>query len=218
MGDNLIYEFANKTYKLVVIVLAFILFTAVIVPISVSKKATKPITYDALLETIAKGESQGNYNAYFGNAENNELVFTKMKLAEVLEWQKNFVERGSRSSAVGKYQFIRPTLTRLVKDLNIDRNSRFDENLQDKLAVALLEKRGLNEYVRGKIDRKKFAHNLSKEWAALPKVIGDSPTDSYYEGDGLNHARVSVNEVYDGINSLKRNTSTSDTLGSFQSL
>lgn len=166
------------------------------------KKPTQPLKYDLLLETIAKGESRGNYNAYFGNVSNQSTVFTQMKVAEVLQWQKNFVENGSPSSAVGKYQFIRPTLNNLVNELDIDKNTRFDEELQDKLAVTLLEKRGLSDYVEGKIDRKQFAHNLSKEWAALPKLTGDNPTQSYYEGDGLNHVQVSVDEVYDGIESL----------------
>lgn len=166
-----------------------------------SKPEAKP-DYSQLLNTIAEGESRGNYNAYYGNVRNESLDFTKMTVKEVLAWQREFVEKGSRSSAVGKYQFIRPTLARLVKEHRISGDERFSEELQDKLAGALLERRGINDYMEGKIDRKQFAHNLSKEWAALPKVIGENSEKSYYEGDGLNKVQISVGEVYEAIDSL----------------
>lgn len=160
------------------------------------------INHAGLLDAVAKGESNGNYNAYFGNVGNTTIDFTSMSVGEVLTWQKEFVEKGSRSSAVGKYQFIRPTLEGLVNELEIDENATFNKNLQDNLAIALLERRGLHDYIRGKISRDQFAHNLSQEWAALPKVIGDNPDASYYEGDGLNKVRISKADIYSGIASL----------------
>lgn len=49
------------------------------------------LNYTGLLNTIALGESKGNYNAYFGSAHNNGIDFTAMAVGEVLEWQANFV-------------------------------------------------------------------------------------------------------------------------------
>ena len=43
-----------------------------------------------------------------------------------------------------------------------------------------------------RLRREEFAHNLSKEWAALPKAVGKNPEQSYYAGDGLNKARLSI--------------------------
>lgn len=163
--------------------------------------------YTELLSIIAQGESKGNYDAYFGNATNTELRFTDMTVAEVLVWQKQFVEQGSPSNAVGKYQFIRPTLAGLVRELDIDKSARFDEALQDRLAIRLLERRGVHDYLAGRISREQLAHNLSKEWAALPRVIGGDPSSSYYAGDGLNHSRVSVDQVLTAIDSLKTSSS-----------
>ncbi|CAN5655969.1 hypothetical protein BH23PAT1_BH23PAT1_3090 [soil metagenome] len=165
-------------------------------------KNTKEVNTVGLLDTIAKGESNGNYNAYYGNVRNTDPEFTAMTVGEVLAWQSDFVKKGSPSSAVGKYQFIRPTLHSLVDELKIDQTARFDENLQDTLAVALLKRRGIDDYAKGNISREKFANNLSKEWAALPKVIGDKPNESYYAGDGQNKERVTVEEVYKGIATL----------------
>lgn len=180
-----------------------ILLAAAIFWMLPNTKNTEDLNYTGLLDTIAKGESRGNYNAYFGNTKNHSTDFTKMKISEVLQWQKKYVKKGSKSSAVGKYQIIRPTLTKLVDNLGIDKNARFSKPMQDKLAVALLEKRGLKQYINGEIDRKQFANNLSKEWAALPKVIGKNPQKSYYEGDGINKVQISIDEIYHGINSIE---------------
>lgn len=160
--------------------------------------------YSTLLNTIARGESRGNYNAYFGNAGNTSILFTSMTVGEVLAWQEAHVAQGSPSSAVGKYQFIRPTLAGLVQKLQIDASTRFDEALQDRLAVALLERRGVHDYLDKKISREEFAVNLSKEWAALPNVAGADPTASYYAGDGLNKSRISIEEVYAALESLDK--------------
>ncbi len=157
-----------------------------------------------LLNMIAKVESKYNYDAYFGNPDNTSVRFTSMSVAQVLAWQKQFIEDGSPSSAVGRYQFMDTTLSGLTKELHIDPASKFDKTLQDKLAVALLERRGLREYINGTLTREKFANNLSKEWAALPKVIGDHPEQSYYARDGLNKALLSLPEFYAGLATVHR--------------
>lgn len=161
------------------------------------------MNYTNLLDTIAKGESNGNYNAYYGHPDNIAVVFTSMSVKDVLAWQTTYVAQGSSSSAVGKYQIVRSTLRGLVQEMNIKQNTLFDETLQDRLAIKLLERRGLEEYVDGRISREQLAHNLSKEWAALPRVIGDNPTESYYQGDGLNKVQISIDEIFSAIATVK---------------
>lgn len=160
------------------------------------------IHYTQLLDVIAEGESKGNYNAYFGKAHNTAIDFTSMPVGDVLAWQRKFVADGNASNAVGRYQFIEPTLSGLVNEMGIDPDERFTPGLQDKLAVRLLERRGIREYMQGRLSREDFAHNLSKEWAALPRVIGDQSQSSYYSGDGLNHAQITVKDVFVAIESL----------------
>ena len=167
------------------------------------ERSAMSVNYTDLLSIIARGESRGNYNAYFGNAGNTAINFTAMPVGEVLEWQRDFVAAGHASNAVGKYQFIRPTLAGLVKEMDIDESTPFDASLQDRLAIRLLERRGIGEYMHGRISREQLAHNLSKEWAALPRVIGGNPSASYYAGDGLNHSHIGVDEVLTAIDSLK---------------
>lgn len=161
-----------------------------------------PISAKPLLDLIARVESKGNYNAYFGNAGNTSIKFTEMSVADVLSWQEDFIAAGHPSSAVGRYQIISTTLKSLVQQLDIDTNQPFNEAMQDRMAVALLERRGAIEYVNNQIDGRQFAAELAKEWAALPKIIGDRPEQSYYAGDGLNKALVGVDEILRAVNAV----------------
>ncbi len=161
-----------------------------------------PVSAKPLLDLIARVESKGNYNAYFGNAGNTSITFTEMSIADVLSWQEDFIAAGHPSSAVGRYQIISTTLKGLVQQLNIDTNQPFNEAMQDRMAVALLERRGATEYVNNQIDEQQFAAELAKEWAALPRVVGDRPEQSYYAGDGLNKALVGVDEILRAVNAV----------------
>lgn len=179
-----------------------LIFIAVVV-FGVAERTVMTKDYTILLNTIAKGESKGNYNAYFGNSDNATIRFTSMTVGEVLAWQQSYVAQGSPSNAVGRYQFIQPTLAGLIDQLHIDKNALFDEALQDKLAVELLKRRGVEEFVKNRISREQFAHNLSREWAALPNITGPDPQASYYQGDGLNKAQISIEEMFSAIDAFK---------------
>lgn len=159
------------------------------------KVAVNPSAFQPLLQLIAQAESSDNYNAYFSNAGNDTINFTNMTIAEVLAWQKVFVQQGNASSAVGRYQIISPTLKSLVREMDLDTAQKFDKPMQDRMAMTLLERRGAAEFVNDKLSREEFAAQLAKEWAALPKVIGDNPHESYYASDGLNRSLVSVGEI-----------------------
>lgn len=180
-----------------------IVTAAIIMTVQPSSKTVDPTAYGPLLSVIAEGESKGNYNAYYNNAGNASIRFTDMTLDEVLQWQQEYVQQGSVSSAVGRYQIVRPTMLELVQKLGLDTSAKFDENLQDRLAIALLERRGSLEYVNQQLSREQFAANLAKEWAALPKVVGDNPSESYYAGDGINVSRISLQSVLDALDALK---------------
>ena len=166
-------------------------------------KTIDQAAYASLLTTVANGESNGNYNAYYKAPGNTSLKITDMTVAEVLAWQKQYVADGNASNAVGRYQIIEPTLESLVSDLKIDPSEVFDEQLQDRLAIALMERRGSKDFIENKLSAEQFAANLSKEWAALPNVTGERPTESYYAGDGLNASRVSVEAITKAVEAFK---------------
>lgn len=178
---------------------AFAIMVASIINEHTKRLSVDPTTYTPLLNLIADAESNGNYNAYFGHANNSSINFTAMSVAEVMEWQQEYVAKGSASSAVGRYQIIDSTLVGLVREMDIDTSQPFDEAMQDKMAAKLLERRGSVAYVNEELTRHEFAANLAKEWAALPKVVGKNPDESYYASDGLNKSRVSTDEVLSAI-------------------
>lgn len=154
-----------------------------------------PLTYTPLMSLIGEIESSNNYNAYFGNPRNNEITFTDMSIDEVMRWQVDFVAQGNPSSAVGRYQIISTTLAGLVRELDLDTRQKFDQAMQDRMAIALFERRGSIAYVNNELTAEEFAASLAKEWAALPKVIGEDPESSYYAGDGLNTSRTSPDTI-----------------------
>lgn len=170
---------------------------------STQRRVADPKTYTPLLGLIAKVESSSNYNAYFGNPTNATVDFTRMSIAEVMQWQNDYVSQGSPSSAVGRYQILNDTLRGLVEELGLNPKQKFDHSTQDKMAIALLERRGADLYINKEISREQFAASLAKEWAALPKMTGTNPQASYYAGDGLNKSRVSPSEVLRAIEPIK---------------
>lgn len=156
-----------------------------------------------LFDLIGDKESGGNYNAYYGNASNKDVVFTNMKLKDVRSWQDTFVRSGSRSSAVGKYQIIRKTMDSLIKEMGLTGDEIFNEDLQDKMAETLANRRGYDKWRKGKIDDNTFANNLAKEWASFPVIGGSKHGRSYYAGDGLNKALISPDSVLSALSKEK---------------
>lgn len=162
-----------------------------------------PDSFKPLLDLIAQVESSGNYNAHYGNSRNDSVKFTDMSVAEVMKWQQDYVAQGNPSSAVGRYQIINTTLDGLVNELRIEPTQKFDPPTQDKMAIVLLERRGAEQYVNNELSKEEFAANLAKEWAALPKVVGENPEQSYYAGDGLNKSHVESKKVLQAIEPIE---------------
>lgn len=160
-------------------------------------------TYTPLLDLIAQAESNDNYNAHYGSSNNTSTIFTDMTIEEVLDWQSRFIQQGNASSAVGRYQIIDTTLSSLVEQLGISMKQKFDKATQDRLAIALLERRGAEKYINKEMNRNEFAANLAMEWAALPKITGPNPRASYYDGDGLNQSLVQPDKVLEAIANIR---------------
>jgi muramidase (phage lysozyme) len=156
--------------------------------------------HDAILEVIGLAESKGNYNlVYDGTGTGKEINLTSMSVGEVLKMQAQKRKDGATSTASGKYQFIHKTLKGLVNSKGIDKNAKFDEEMQDELAGYLLESRKKKATKNGKLDKDKFAKEIAKEWASMPK---DSSGRGHYDGDGLNKALVPYSKVEEVLASL----------------
>lgn len=152
---------------------------------------------NAILDLIAEHESGGDYNIVYGGS---QIDLTDMTINEVLDWQKDFVNGGSPSSAAGRYQIIQGTLSGLKDEMNLTGEEKFDEQMQDRMGTVLLERRGYSSFLEGRISEDQFMRNLSQEWAALPKDHGGA---SYYAGDGLNKALVTPQAVLAALHQVR---------------
>lgn len=161
----------------------------------------------ALLDAVGQVEAKGSYNAIYLPAERKlgKQTLTAMTLSQVQALQERMV-KVSASSACGRYQFIRKTLAALIVKLRLKSTDVFTPALQDRLAVELMKGRGLNAYLTGSMSREAFCNNLAKEWASLPVVTpvnGKKVGQSYYAGDGLNHALMKPEKILALVDALK---------------
>lgn len=156
-----------------------------------------------LLELIAKGESGGNYNIVWGGIKKSDRPkkpLVEMTVQEVLDWQDS-IDRKYMSEAAGKYQIMEDTLRGLLHIVGPD--ELFNEENQDRLAIGLMRRRGLDDYLEGRMSIHSFGNNLAKEWASLPVVKGRKYGRSYYSGDGLNESHIKVHEVLEALKEIK---------------
>ena len=145
-----------------------------------------------LLDLVATPESHGNYNAWYGHAEQSTVDLAAMTINEVRALQAQLLAQGNGGSAIGRYQIIPDTLDDLTQRLHLSGEERFTPALQDRLALVLARDAGVNRWLGGTLDDATFAYNLSAIWAGLPK---DASNVSYHAGVGDNAAQIDYHLV-----------------------
>lgn len=140
------------------------------------------------------GESDGNYNAYFGHP-HSTVDLGQKNFAEIYAFQADMLRHDGRSTAIGRYQFLRATLRTLQSKHRLADTARLTPQVQDEFAVNLLVGRGYSLWWRGELSDAGFAHLLSCEWASLPDP--ENGGRSHYDGDSAgNHASTTLGHVY----------------------
>jgi len=163
----------------------------------------------SLLDQIAEGEGTSDATAQahglqsgydvtydYGHYSNTDVPLTQMTLGQVIDLQDQMVANGSPSSVVGRYQFRQQNLMALQDQLGLDDSVLFTPELQDQMANALLNRRGLEQFLAGNITETQFQTNLSDEWASIadPELNGNS---RYGQPVGTTTAQIhSVLEQY----------------------
>lgn len=165
-----------------------------------------------LLDFIAKPESGGDYNIVWGGIakKHRPASLVAMTVGEVLAWQDS-IDPLYMSEAAGRYQIMEDTLRSLYREAGVSLNSKYDAATQDRLATALLIRRGYNAFLAGGLTVQEFANNLAKEWASLPVVSGPKAGKSYYGGDGLNKSHVSVDAFLAAVTAARSKSPTAGT-------
>ena len=123
---------------------------------------------------------------------------TQMTVGEVLDWQES-IDPYQNSEAVGRYQIMEDTLRGLVNQGHASLHEPFSPATQDRLAVVLAERRGLNSYRNGSMSLETFGNNLAKEWAGLPVLTGSKAGKSYYDKYNTNSATVDTSSLREAL-------------------
>lgn len=170
-----------------------------------------------LLDFIGNKESEG-YDDISGLVSKTRYPtkpIIEMTIQEVLDWQES-IDATQNSEAVGRYQIMEDTLRGYNNDLTtgpgnplyvragLSAGDLFSPINQDKMAIVLLEGRGLTRFLNGELTREQFANNLASEWASLPLVTGPNTGRSKYAGDSAgNRALTTVQEFLNAIDAIK---------------
>lgn len=179
----------------------------------------------ALLSLIAKGESTGvrgdPYTALWPSTTEPNLI--RMSLKQVKDFQISRIRSGFKSTACGRYQFIKNTLLDVVKISKLDpERTIFTPDIQDYLILLRLKSiRRLDKWKAGSLihegnsyssqeNSANFQVHLAKEFASVPmpfRAQGHSRIvnkgQSYYAGDGLNAAHGKADTFLAGLIDIK---------------
>jgi len=151
-----------------------------------------------VLDLIAGPESGGRYDAVYPGKRRPEIL--DMTLDELAADQR---ERGrfSGSSASGRYQYIRKTLSSVVKQMGLDTSKeKFTPKLQDEIAIFHLRaNHGLDGWLSGSMSNEKFLNRLAGTWAGIPKTNGRSA----YAGVLDNKAGIGAQAALQGLNDIR---------------
>lgn len=186
-----------------------------------------------LLDFIGNKESEGydDISDKVSDSRYPSKPITQMTIQEILDWQES-IDTFQLSEAAGRYQIVEDTLrgfdndeypnlqaairggegqTPLYERAGLTTGDLFSPENQDKLAITLLEGRGLTRFLEGRITREEFGDNLAGEWASLPLITGPNRGRSKYEGDSAgNTSLASIDQVLAVIDQVKGNYDVQD--------
>ena len=172
-----------------------------------------------LLDFIGNKESKGydDISGLVSESRYPSKPITQMTIQEILDWQES-IDRFQQSEAVGRYQVVEDTLRGYNNDRTVgpgsplyiraglSASSLYSPENQDKIAIVLIEGRGLSMFLEGKITREEFGDNLAAEWASLPLITGPNRGRSRYAGDSAgNRALTTIDAILAAIDSVKNN-------------
>ncbi|MGO4834245.1 M15 family metallopeptidase, partial [Rhizobiaceae sp. 2RAB30] len=134
------------------------------------------------------------YGAYTGG----DVDLVNMTLGDIDSLQTEMLRHPNNtwnSSAIGRYQVVRTTLRGVKKELGLTDDMKFDKGLQDRIALHLLERRGLSKWQAGKMTDEEFMKGLSAEWASLPKADGAGTYKGQRVGTSTSGVRGALGQV-----------------------
>jgi muramidase (phage lysozyme) len=163
-----------------------------------------------LLDFIGSKEAPRGYDTVFGNRmAQMPKPLTTMTVDEVIAQGKWRTDTFG-SSAAGRYQFMRATLTSLKQTERLTGRAVMTPALQDRLGYALLLRRGYAKFMAGQLSVVGFGLAIAQEWASFPVLAATKGAhrqvqrgQTYYLGDGLNKVLATAGEVEAVLNQMR---------------
>lgn len=150
-----------------------------------------PGTFKPLLDLIGRSEGTDRGRGYnetlgYGKFTGGPVDLTGMTLAQIDALQTRMLANPANtlhSSAVGRYQIVQSTLRPLERQLGLDPDTTlFTPAIQDRLASALIQRRGGDDFLAGRIDASALQSGLAREWASIPDP--ETGASAYGQGTG----------------------------------
>ncbi|HWD12240.1 MAG TPA: M15 family metallopeptidase [Pseudochrobactrum sp.] len=141
----------------------------------------------------------------YGAYTNGDVNLVGMTLNDVDRLQSKMLRHPNNtwnSSALGRFQIVRTTLRGLREEMGLKGDEKFTPQLQDKMALHLLERRGLSKFLKGNMKEGDFINAISKEWASLPKTDGRGTYAGQRAGTSVSKVRSAIGGVLAGRSRL----------------
>ena len=153
------------------------------------KKFSGATKLDQLFSLIASVEAPHlQYDAVHYQARTKpKSAPTLMTIGELFEWIE---ETPNQFHAIGRYQFIPDTLAYLADAEKLDRSQLFSKELQDQLALRLLNDAGWTKFQSREMSISAFMDRIARVWAGFPLESGKSA----YDGVAGNRAVITRQE------------------------
>lgn len=172
-------------------------------PPKVAKLTASNVPVAPLLSLIGNTEGTDKGDGYnetlgYGAYTGGDVDLVNMTLGDIDKLQTDMLRHPNNkwnSSAIGRYQIIRTTLRGLKEEMGLTDDMTFTPELQDQMAMHLLERRGLSKWQAGQMTDDEFINGLSAEWASLPKSDGKGT----YEGQRVGTSTQGMRGVLDQI-------------------
>lgn len=172
-------------------------------PPKVAKLTASNVPVAPLLSLIGNTEGTDKGDGYnetlgYGAYTGGDVDLVNMTLGDIDKLQTDMLRHPNNkwnSSAIGRYQIIRTTLRGLKEEMGLTDDMAFTPELQDQMAMHLLERRGLSKWQAGQMTDDEFINGLSAEWASLPKSDGKGT----YQGQRVGTSTQGMRGVLDQI-------------------
>jgi len=112
---------------------------------------------------------------------------TLLTIGELFAWIE---ETPNQFHAIGRYQFIPDTLAYLADAEKLDRSQLFSKELQNQLALRLLNDAGWTKFQSREMSLSAFMDRIARVWAGFPLESGKSA----YDGIAGNRAVITRQE------------------------